>query len=276
MAYEGHFKSQDGLDFYERRWDAAEEARANLVLIHGYGEHCSRYEHVAHALNERGITVHSYDQRGYGKSPGRRAYINDFDVLLDDLDAYLDHLKPRFEGLPLFFMGHSMGGMLLAAYVESREVEARGLVFSSPFLAFPDNVPKLLLRLVGVLDVIAPWLPVGRVDNTGLSRDPAVAETADNDPLGYHGSVRARTGAQFNKAINRVSAHFNAIVAPVYILHGSADAVVSCKGSQVLHARCGSKDKTLNIVEGGYHELWNDLCKDEVIASIGDWILARA
>ena len=93
MSHEGSFKSSDGLDLFERRWEPDDEVRANLVLIHGYGEHSGRYSHVARALNDVGVAVHTYDQRGFGRSPGKRGYIRRFDDLLDDLAAYLDHIR---------------------------------------------------------------------------------------------------------------------------------------------------------------------------------------
>jgi len=275
MGAEGCFKSVDHLDFYERRWEPAGRAKADLVLLHGYGEHCSRYDHVGKALSLAGIAVHTYDQRGYGRSPGKRAYIDDFNVLLGDLDVYLAHLQPRLEGAPFFMMGHSMGGMVLAAYMQTRQVPVRGLIFSSPFLALNDDVPKILLALASILGAITPWLPVARVDNAGLSRDPKVVEAADKDPLSYHGMVKARTGAQFNAVIGRIQADFEAITAPVYIIHGGEDRIVPNAGSRMLYERCSSTDKTLKIYEGGYHELWNDLEKEAVISGIRDWILAR-
>ncbi len=275
MFYEGKFKAQDGVELYECRWEA-EAARANLVLIHGYGEYCGRYEHVAQGFARAGITVHSLDQRGYGRSPGKRAYIDRFDGLLEDFDAYMANVRPRLNGLPLFLMGHSMGGLVLTRYAETRPLDAQGLVFSSPFLAFSDDVPKFLIALADILGTLAPWLPVGGVDNTGLSRDPAVVAAADADPLAFHGKVRARTGAQFNAAIKQAHAEFSKITLPAMIIHGGSDKVVSNAGSRALHAGCGSADKTFKIYEGGYHELWNDLEKDAVLAAIRDWILARS
>jgi len=275
MDHEAYFKSHDDADFFERRWAPDGDVRANLVLVHGYGEHCTRYAAAAHALNRSGITVHTYDQRGFGRSPGKRAYIDDFDALLADLDTYLAHIGPLLEGKPWFMMGHSMGGLVLAAYAETRDIGARGLVFSSPFLAFSDDVPKFLLALANILGKVTPWVPVGGVDNSRLSRDPKAVEAADNDPLSYHGRVLARTGAQFNAAITRTRAAFQAITAPAYIIHGSDDGIVPPEGSRLLHAQCRSEDKTLKIYDGGYHELWNDLIKDEVIAGIADWITAR-
>ncbi len=271
MDWEGQFKSPDGLDLYERRWEAEGEAAANVVLIHGYGEHCSRYAHVGAALNAAGLTVLTYDQRGFGHSPGKRGYVGDFDLLLNDLDAYLEHIKPLLEGKPWFMMGHSMGGMVMGAYVLSRKIDARGLLFSSPFLGFPDDVPKILLSLAGILAKILPWLPVGGVENTGLSRDPAVVERAENDPLGFHGRVAARTGAQFNETIKGILPNVAQITAPILVMHGTDDAIVPPAGSQALYDGASSQDKTLKMFEGGYHELWNDLCQEEMLGDIVAW-----
>lgn len=275
MEYEGHFKSADGLKFYQRGWLPSGGARAHLVLIHGYGEHCSRYAYVGEALNRGGIAVHTYDQRGFGHSPGPRAYIDNFDVLLSDLDRYVALLTPTLDNKPRFFMGHSMGGLVLARYAETRQVEARGFIFSSAFLAFSDDIPKILLKLANVLGTLTPWLPVGGVDNTGLSRDPKVVEAADQDPLAFHGKVKARTGQQFQAAIDRAHADFPLVTTPVLVIHGSADKVVSPEGSRQLYERCGSQDKTLKLYEGGYHEVWNDLDKEVLFADIIRWIAAR-
>jgi len=275
MQYEGAFKSHDGLELFERGWEPESLARACVVHLHGYGEHCSRYAEMARVLNGAGFSVHTYDQRGFGRSPGKRGYINDFDVLLTDLDAFLAHVKPRIADRPWFLMGHSMGGLVLASYVETHCVDARGLIFSSSFLAFNDSVPPFLLKLADILGALAPWLPVSSIDNTRLSRDAKVVAEAERDPLSYHGSVRARTGAQFNAAIARARAGLHRINAPLYIIHGSDDALVPVHGSKFLYERCGSKDKTLKIYEGGYHELWNDLDKQAVFAGICEWLAAR-
>ncbi|HEO72696.1 MAG TPA: alpha/beta hydrolase [Candidatus Hydrogenedentes bacterium] len=275
MAYEGRFESHDGLDFFERRWDAETDAAAHVVLVHGYGEHCSRYAHVGAAFGARGLTVHTYDQRGFGRSPGKRAYIADFDLLLSDLDVFIEHVRPSFAGKPWFLMGHSMGGLVVARYAQTRGLDAQGLVFWSPFLGFTDDVSPLLLRVAALLGVIAPWLPVGAVDNAGLSRDPAIVEAANNDALAFHGRTVARTGSQFYKAITAAHAGASRITLPAYLTHGSADSIVPKEGTRRLHDALGSADKTLVVYEEGYHELWNDLEKEKVIEATIDWMHAH-
>ena len=275
MCEEGHFRSHDGLDLFERRWEPEGEVRGNVVLIHGYGEHSGRYGHVIEALNGMGVGVHAFDQRNHGRSPGRRGYIRDFDLMLEDLGGYLDHVRGRLDGKPYFVMGHSMGALVLASYVQTRSLDARGLIFSSPFLAINDEVSRFLVALAGVLGTLTPWLPVASMDTGGVSRDPEVVRAYDADPLNFHGKIVARTGSQFNAAIARARANFERISAPVYIIHGTADALVPADGSRLLHDRCRSDDKTLRIYEGGYHELHNDIEKETVIADLCAWIGER-
>ena len=275
MSQEGNFQSRDGLEFFERRWDPSDDTQANLVLLHGYAEHSGRYGGLADALNGAGIAVHTYDQRGHGRSPGKRGYIHAFDTLLDDVDAYLAHIRPRLEGKPWFLMGHSMGGLVLTAYAQTRSPDVRGFVFSSPLLAIADNISPTLIALANVLGVLTPWLPVASLDTTGLSRDPDAVKAYETDPLIYHGKIVARTGAQFNTAIQRARANFAAISAPAYVFHGAEDRLAPTDGGRALHEGIASSDKTLKIYDGGYHELLNDLEKQTVTDDLVAWLTPR-
>jgi alpha-beta hydrolase superfamily lysophospholipase len=275
MHETGHFSTKSGMSLFEQRWLPEVPVRAHVVLLHGFGDHSSRYGYVAERLNAAGIAVHAYDQRGHGGSPGRRAYIARFETLLDDLDDYLAHIGPELADAPWFFMGHSMGGMVLARYGETRQCGPRGMIFSSPFLGMNPDVSPLLLKLASILSVIAPWLPVGQVDNTGLSRDLEMVQAADTDPLTFHGRVAARTGAEFHRIIQLADREYEKINMPALVFHGSQDRVVPPSGSQKLYDGLGSADKTLKFYEGGFHELWNDLCKKEVLDDILNWVEKR-
>lgn len=273
MVYEGSFKSQDGLDLYERGWEPEGRLRGRVVLLHGYGEHCSRYVELAGVFNANGFAVHTYDQRGFGRSPGRRGAVRNFELLLQDVDTFLDHVGPRLAGAPWFMMGHSMGGLVLASYAETRNVDARGLVFSSPFLAL--NASPFLIKVAGIVGMLAPWMPIAWVDHAARSRDPKAVEAAIEDPLIFPGPVRAFTGVEFKRVVLRARANFHRIASPVYIMHGTGDRIVPNEGSRLLYAQCASQDKTLRIYEGAYHEMWNDIEKIAVMAGICDWLGAH-
>ena len=136
MHETGHFSTMSAVSLFEQHWLPEAPIRAHVVLLHGFGDYSGRYAYVAERLNAAGLAVHAYDQRGHGRSPGRRAYITHFEVLLDDLDDFLEHVRPSFGDTPWFFMGHSMGGMVLARYAETRTCHARGMIFRSRFLPF--------------------------------------------------------------------------------------------------------------------------------------------
>ncbi len=272
---EATFLTQDGETFHTRHWPTPGETCAHLVLIHGYGEHSGRYAEMAEVMNTAGIAVHSFDQRGFGTGPGKRGWVADYQQLLSDIDMFLEYVRPNFEGKPWFLMGHSMGGQLLACYAASRTLDATGLIFTSPFLAFPPHVPGFVVALSPYLGRLLPVLPVGGVDNQGLSRDPAVVAAADQDPLCYHGKVSAHTSAQFYQAIQFAQSHSAEITLPCYMIHGTADRVVAPAGTRTFYDGCAASDKSFQLYEGGYHELWNDLEKEKVLSGIIDWINAH-
>ncbi|MBI3119154.1 MAG: lysophospholipase [Candidatus Hydrogenedentes bacterium] len=274
MGTEEQFRAADGESLFARRW-LAEQSKGALVLIHGYGEHCGRYDHVAAALNAISLHVYSYDQRGHGRSPGKRGHIASFAQLVDDLGGFLRHLEPEVAGLPLFLLGHSMGGLVLASFMEQQPAAVRGLVFTGTLLCLNNDVSPWLVRLSKVLSTLTPGLPVATVDPQALSRDATVVHTYQADPFVYHGKINARTGAQLNEAMQDTQKHLKAIMAPLYILHGAADRLAPAAGSELLYKEAGAKDKTLRLYEGGYHEQFNDMEKERVFAELCTWLQAH-
>lgn len=270
MVVEGTFQSNGLTGFYERRWPV-DAARANVLIVHGYREHCGRYDHVAETLNGRGFSVFSYDQRGHGRSPGKKCYIERFSHYLDDLDAYLDHVRPDLGGLPVLVLAHSMGGLVFTRYLQTRSFRPQGVVYSSPLLAM-KKVSPLLLSVADVLSAVAPWLPVAGLDGKTISRVPEVVAEYEADPLNGHGPIVARSGAELNRTVAEARAGLSQITVPLYIMHGDDDRLAPCEGSRYLHAMAGSTDKTLRIYPGGYHELMNDIVRDEAKQGLADWM----
>ena len=275
MTTKDSFTTSDGLELRTRSWLPSSMPDGSVILIHGYGDHCGRYERFAHELNGASLAVYSYDQRGFGRSDGKRGYVARFDDLLADLDRFIEVIGPDIQGKPVFMLGQSFGGLLTARYAQTRQPDFAGLVLCSPFLGFPDHIPKALLVLGRFIATIAPWMPVSKVDSQGLSRRPEVVAAADADPLSYHGSVLARTGAEMQKAIAEAFHDISRLSQPLYIAHGDADSIVPVSGSQALHDQCPSEDKTLSIYPGGYHELWQDLEDEAMMNEVCEWICQR-
>jgi len=101
---------------------------------------------------------------------------------------------------------------------------------------------------------------------------PEVVQEYEADPLNGHGPIVARSGAELNRTVAEARAELSRIELPLYIMHGDDDRLAPCEGSRYLHEKAASSDKTLRIYPGGYHELMNDIVRDEAKQGLADWM----
>jgi lysophospholipase len=249
-------------------------ARAAIVLIHGLGEHSGRYDHVVARLVGERYAVHAVDHRGHGRSDGSRAFIEDIDVVVADVDTLVDRVVAAEPGTPVFMLGHSMGALIALRYALGHQERLSGLILSST-LAQLDAVPKPLELVGRALSVIAPRAPLIAIDPALVSRDPAVVEAYRSDPLVHHGKVPARTAVQLADAAERFPATVGAVNVPTLILYGTADGLCPPAGSVMLGERVGASDKTITAYDGLFHEILNEPEREAVLDDIVDWLGAR-
>lgn len=271
----GSILTDEGLTLYTQHWTPEANAQATVLLVHGYGEHCGRYDHVAETFVRRGAAVYAYDQRGHGRSEGRRAYVDRYEHFLSDLAHFHEHVTTRRPDRPVFLFGHSMGGLFALLYVLNETPDLRGLILSAPAIEINPDLAPLLRRLARLLGRLAPTLPTVRSPQDAISRDPAVVEEAKNDPLNYNGRVLARTGAELLRAGEKAQSRLHELEVPVLVVHGSADPLATPAWSKRLVQRAATDDKTLELYEGLYHETFNEPEQDQVLEDLGTWLADR-
>ena len=211
----------DGTALFTRRWTPDRPTRAVVVLVHGVHEHSGRYAYLASALMARGIAVRALDLRGHGQSGGPRGQVESFGDYVADVRPFLDEVVAE-AAVPVFLMGHSMGGLVVAATVVERGTGGlAGVVLSSPALRV--DAPPLLRWLAPLVARWFPDLPATRVDLGRLSRDPTVARAYRKDPHTITHGVRARLGLEILTAAERVREHPEAFDVPLYLFHGTED-----------------------------------------------------
>lgn len=263
----------DGWQLFERVWRGT--PRAAVVLVHGYAEHSGRYEHVAERLVRHRYAVYALDLRGHGRSEGKRALVRSMDDLVADVRDLLDRVRQREPGLPLFLLGHSMGGAVVGRLLVDSQPEIAGVILSGAVLRGGRGFETVGQEIFSALGRLIPRLPLGKLGSEVISRDPAVRERYDNDPLVYRGRMAAGTFSSIVRAAKVIDRRMESITLPLLILHGGADALVSPEGSEQLYERAGSQDKTLKIYDGLLHEVLNEPEKDQVLRDIIDWLNAR-
>jgi alpha-beta hydrolase superfamily lysophospholipase len=265
----------DGETIYRCAWLPETEPRAQLTLLHGYAEHCQRYEHFVGLLNDAGIAVFALDHKGHGHSQGRRAYITNFKSLVPDAVSTLRWAAEQVPEVPRLLFGHSMGGALAALLAIEHADLFDYLILSAPAVKVSEDISPLLQKVSGIISAIAPILPVTWLDNELLCRDSEVVAAYEADPLVYTGGVLARTGHSLLSTQALVLGRGAAIEKPTLILHGSADGLVEPSGSQTLFERLSSEDKTLKTYDGFYHELLNEPDRERVLGDVFDWLNKR-
>jgi alpha-beta hydrolase superfamily lysophospholipase len=273
--HEDRFIARDGLALYEQWWLPPGEPVAAVVIVHGISEHSGRYARLADDLNRCGYAVYTMDLRGHGRSDGARVLVRSFDEYLDDVEMLLDRVAARQPGKPLFLLGHSMGGAIVALLGILRPPKVRGLVLSGPSVIVGGRVFPVLRRLAAFASVVWPTLRLVRLGCWYISRDPAVVEAFKNDPLVFHDRFPVRTGAEILLAAKRIQLGLEQLRLPLLILHGTKDVVTDADGARLLAERAGSTDKTLRLYPGLYHEVFSEPEREQVLADLLAWLDAR-
>ncbi|MFB6229935.1 MAG: lysophospholipase [Salinibacter sp.] len=271
----GSFVTHDGLTLFTRRWLPDEEPQATVLLVHGYAEHSGRYDHVAATFVEQGAAVYAYDQRGHGRSGGRRAYVDRFGQYLKDLDRFRQHVQSQTPDVPVFLFGHSMGGLASLLYVLNHAPDLRGLILSAPAIEVNPDLAPVLRHVAQWVGRLFPTLPTVRSPQGSISRDPAVVEEAENDPLNYTGRTLARTGAELLRAGSEARSRLGELDHPFLVIHGTADPLATPAWSRRLYDRAAADDKTLKLYDGLYHETFNEPEQDTVLRDLGTWLAER-
>lgn len=253
--------------------ESTKSSKAVICLIHGFGEHTGRYQHVAKAMTDANYIVWGLDSRGHGKSTGQLGYIPSYEQFLKDVDVFLQAANERFPDSQKFLYGHSTGGGLALRHVYERQPNITGIVATSPWLRLARDPGFLGLIIMRIMSLFRPSFTIDTGFTPGmLSRDPAVDEAHIADPL-THGSMTAGllTGGIGNGRMLLDNAKHFPIV-PLLLLHGTGDKIIAYQGSKAFASQAPAETTTFISFEDGAHELHNDLCKAEVLDTIIDWL----
>jgi len=267
----GTFSGYGGLELYYQRWRPEGEAKAVLSIVHGFGEHSGRYGNVVDWFAPQGYAIYAFDLRGHGRSPGPRGYVNEWAEFREDVKAFLTFVREQEPAHPLFLLGHSMGGLIVLEYVLHHPEELAGVIASGPLLA-QAGISPFLITMSKVLSGILPRLTINTgLDATTISRDPAVVEAYVNDPL-VHSLGTPRLSTELAQAVEWTQARAAEMRVPCLIVHGSDDQLVSPEGSRIFYENVALSDKERQVYEGYYHEVFNDLGKEQVLAAVETWV----
>jgi alpha-beta hydrolase superfamily lysophospholipase len=270
----GTLNSLDGLKLFTQTWLPDTEPIALIYLIHGLGEHCGRYTHVAEFLTSHGLAVFSMDNRGHGQSGGERGHVNKFEDYMQDMDQLIQAARNEYPLLPAFLYGHSLGGILVLNYALRRRPDIRGVIATSPGLRTALEEQKAKIALSKLIASILPKLsiPTGLAPEQ-ISHDPEVVKRYIEDPL-VHDKGTPALAVNLLNSIEWVYQHAHEFPVPLLLMHGSEDQIAYARGSQEFASKVRG-DCTLKLWDGMAHETHNEPEKKEVLAYLWEWLKSK-
>ncbi len=270
MKHKEFFLKKYHKQIFAQCW-TPDNPKAVVLLVHGFGEHSGRYaDFVVPRLTKQGFAAFAYDNIGHGKSTGKRGDCESYEQLMAILNDAYDETRERFLELPVFLYGHSLGGNLVVNYTLRIEPAVRGTIASSPYLRLAFKPPMWKMSIGKFFYKIAPSITLSAGLNVNhLTRDKAEVTKYKNDPL-VHDKVSPMYSFPIMEAGEWAIANADHLKTPLFVAHGTGDKVTSHIASEEFAN--GSPKATIQLFDGGYHEMHNDLLKEDFMKALIDWM----
>lgn len=264
--------AKDKLSLLTRAWKV-ENPKAIIALIHGFGEHSGRYAHFADFFNKNGYSVYALDNRGHGKSEGKRGHTPKYETYLDDIEVFLDYVHAQNKNKEIYLYGHSMGGNLVLNYLLRRKPVVKGVIVTGPWIQLAFE-PKPILVTMGKLmrSIVPTFTQSSGLQQEHISKDPKVVEAYKQDPL-VHGNISAAASLGLLEAASFLNTYQGEMPVPLLIMHGEDDLITSQPASEAFAKRLKGK-VTYKKWEGMYHEIHNEPQQLEVFNYTLGWMEA--
>ncbi len=271
QRFEGQFKGADQTELFFQTW-TPDKVRGAFVITHGLAEHSECYHPLAKILAEDGWQVFAWDMRGHGRSEGKRGFARDISYFIDDLDVFAKLVRKQAPEQNVVFFGHSMGGLATIRYLQTRKPEYAALVLSSPALGLSVAVPKFKETLA---HVALKWMPTltmyNEIKYSDLTRDEEIRRSYESDSL-RHDKISPGIFLSMVANFAKASEDADKIDAPVLMQLSGDDKIVSTEASRAFFDRLPGKKNQLILYPENYHEIYNDLDREQVVADLKKFI----
>lgn len=271
---DGFIECTDGIKLYYNR-SIPQGAIANVIINHGFAEHSGRYQYVVERLNEQGIGVYRYDLRGHGKSICEKGYIKDFFDFIEDADKVVGLAKDEYPELPLFMLGHSMGGFITCIYGIHHPNKLEGQLFSGAAVKKLPSTKGLRGISLKLLNKFMPRLKIKNPVSNDICSVQEVVNNYEKDPLVLKEAALNLYVEFLVKGMKWIEKNIEKYEYPCLITHGGDDKIVPKKIGMYLYNNISSKDKEIKIYDGLQHEILNEKDRYKVVDDMTIWLKNR-
>lgn len=271
QRFEGQFRGRDQTELFFQTW-TPEKVRGAILITHGLAEHSECYHGLAKILADDGWQVFAWDMRGHGRSEGKRGFVKDLSFYIDDLEIFTQLVRKQIGDQNLVMFGHSLGGLVTIRYLQSKRADYAALVLSSPGLGLNKKVPRLKEALA---HVAVKWMPTltmyNEIKYEDLTRDEEYRKNYYSDNL-RHDKISSGLFLSMLDNFKLALDEAGEIEIPVLLQVSGEDRLVSPEASRAFFEKLPNKKNQLILYPESYHEVYNDLDRERVIADLKKFI----
>lgn len=265
---------RDGVQTYYQE-DLVVNQKAIILINHGFAEHSSRYDYVAERFNANNYSVYRYDLRGHGRTKSELGHIESFQDFIDDANEFVDFIKKENKNIPIFMLGHSMGGLITALYGIKYPQSLKGQIFSGAALGYLPSVEGFKKYPFLILNTFLKKVKIKNPINHSLCSIKEVFNAYVNDDLVLKEATIKFYVEFLIKGVRDLNIGINDYNYPCLLTHGESDRVVPKIHSQNFYENIASTDKEIKIYDKLYHEILNEREKDHIINDMVQWMEGR-
>ncbi|OHX68330.1 alpha/beta hydrolase [Flammeovirga pacifica] len=274
-TFDYNWQTYDKVEIYGKCWLPKKdtEIKGVLCLVHGFGEHIQRYHHVAEFFTNQGFGFIAYDQRGHGKTSGKRGVVPSYEDVLENVTEFLSLVKEKFQDIPLILYGHSMGGNIAMTYILNYpDAPIKGAIITSPWLRLAKSPPQWqenIGKFIGGL--FKGFVMPSKLDPSHLSTDLNVGKEYMKDPL-VHNKISTPLYFGVKESGGMCLKTAKDLKVNTLLMHGDDDHITSYNASRNFTLKAPAEQLKFVSWKGMRHELHNETKKEEVLNKMLDFV----
>ncbi|MCL6573825.1 MAG: lysophospholipase [Bacillus sp. (in: Bacteria)] len=270
MATEGTFNGVDGTALFYRVIEPLTTPKAVVILVHGHGDHSGGLQNLSGSMVKKEYIVYAFDLRGHGKSSGKRGFIRNWDEFRGDLHEFRKLVSKEQPDLPLYIVGHSIGGLITLDYSLDHSAGISGIVAISPAISY--EVTPFEQLGIALMSKLKPDYSINKSTSIQLlTKDSPLRDKFYSDGL-RHNIVTPGLGRSLIQAISRLENLAPSIKLPFLLQYGLDDKITPPTKLSHFYNLVSSKDKQLYEYPLVRHRPFDGVGREQFLGDLVGWL----
>ncbi|MGX6445896.1 alpha/beta hydrolase [Neobacillus sp. K501] len=263
----GIFTGVGGVELFFRIIKPLRAPKAVVIVIHGHGDHSGGMKNITESLVKSEYMVYAFDLRGHGNSSGKRGYIKTWDEFRGDLHRLRRMVSENHPNLPLYIVGHSIGGLITLDYSLDYHEGLSGIIAISPAISYEvTRFEKIGITLMGKL------MPDYSIDKKQMNW-----KKSNNYAKFYadglrHNTITPGLGRSLIHTISRVLKEAESIKLPILLQCGLDDKITPPAKLSQFFNEVASSDKQMYEYSFMKHRPFDETGKEKFLEEMVGWL----